>query len=370
MIRRNLSQPRATEWRHPSMDHNADSPRRFAHRAALLVTTILLAACGGAAEPSASHLDPSTEPTSRNVPPTASPAPTSPAGPSPVALPSMAIEAALPVAWEQAGPSAERSWTWTPAVDPEGRVWAASSFDDVFWIFNREGTFLESWGTPGRDDGEFRLNDGTNGFGAIAFRPDGGFYVADSGNARIQQFDADRKHVRTWGVFGTEPDSLIAPIGIELDAAGDVYVYDDNGRGELKQFGPDGAFRRIAASAVGPYMGVAPDGSIVAFDHLTGTLVRMAPDGSRNLALDISALMTFATDIAIAPDGRIFVASSTGGGNVFDYEHLIELTPDGDVAHVWPDGAEGIALDPAGNRAYLTFSNKNPAVRAVELPGS
>ena len=108
----------------------------------------------------------------------------------------------------------------------------------------------------------------------------------------------------------------------------------------------------------------------MAFDHLTETLVRMAPDGSRTMALDIGALSTFATDIAIRPDGRIFVASSTGGGNVFEYEHLIELTSDGDVAHVWPDGAEGIALDPAGDRAYLTFSNLNPAIRAVELPGS
>ena len=246
----------------------------------------------------------------------------------------------------------------------------SSSFDDVFWIVDREGTFLEAWGTPGRDEGEFRLNDGTNGYGAIAFRPDGGFYVADSGNARIQQFDADRKIVRTWGAFGTEPESFISPIGIELDGAGDVYVYDDNGRGELKQFGPDGTFRRIVASAVGPYMGVAPDGTIVAFDHRTQALVRMAPDGSRTMALDIGALSTFATDIAIAPDGGIFVASSTGGGNVFEYEHLIELTPDGAVAHIWPDGAEGISLDPAGDRAYLTFSSLNSAIRAVVLPGS
>ena len=359
--------------RHPSMDHKTvAAPSRLTHRMTPIVMTILLAACGGAAQSSARQVDVSAEPESLRPPSMAATptTPTSPAGPSPVALPSTAVESALPVAWEQAGPSAERSWTWTPAVDPEGRVWAASSFDDVFWIFDREGTFLEAWGTPGRDEGEFRLNDGTNGYGAIAFRPDGGFYVADSGNSRIQQFDADRKLVRTWGAFGTEPESFISPIGIELDGAGEIYVFDDNGRGELKQFGPEGTFRRIVASAVGPYMGVAPDGTIVAFDHLTEALVRIAPDGSRTLALDIGALITFATDIAITPNGRFFVASSTGGGSVFEYEHLIELTSDGDVAHVWPDGAEGIALDPAGDRAYLTFSNLNPAIRAVELPGS
>jgi len=290
-----------------------------------------------------------------------------PAGPTPIVAPSMALEPALATLWEQAGPVKEREWTWTPAVDPTGRIWAASSFANVFWIFDRDGKYLESWGTPGSEVGQFKLNEGGNGFGAVAFRADGGFYVVDSGNYRVQQFDKNRTFVRAWGSFGTDDGQFALPLGIETDSAGNVYVYDD-GPGAVRVFDAEGAFIRTAAEDVGPYMGVGPDGSVVAADHRSTLLVRFAPDGSRTLAVDFGQVATFVTDIVVAPSGEIFVASSTEG-DPFEYEHLIQLDPTGKLLHVWPNGGEGIALDPAGDRLYMTFSNKTPVVRALALPG-
>jgi len=281
----------------------------------------------------------------------------------------MVLEPALATLWEQAGPAKERGWTWTPAVDPTGRIWAPSSFDNVFWIFDRDGKYLESWGTPGSGDGQFKLNTQGDGFGAVAFRTDGGFYVIDSGNYRVQQFDKNRTFVRSWGSFGTDDGQFALPIGIETDAAGNVYVYDD-GPGDVQEFDPDGAFIRTAAEDVGPYMGIGPDGSVVAADHRSTLLVRFAPDGSRTLAVDIGQVASFVTDIAVASSGEIFVASSTSGGAAPEYEHLIQLDATGKLLHVWPNGGEGIVLDPAGDRLYMTFSNKTPVVRALALPGS
>jgi hypothetical protein len=52
----------------------------------------------------------------------------------------------------------------------------------------------------------------------LAFSPDGGFYVGDGyGQSFIHQYDKDRKWVRTWGGFGSDPGKMKTPHGIWLD---------------------------------------------------------------------------------------------------------------------------------------------------------
>jgi sugar lactone lactonase YvrE len=297
---------------------------------------------------------------------TASTAPM-PAGPSPIVAQSMAIEPALATLWETAGPTAERGSTWTPAVDPSGRIWAASSFSNVFWIFDRKGKYQESWGTPGNGEGQFELNAQGAGAGAVTFRPDGGFYVADSGNSRIQQFDKNRNFIKAWGSFGTGDDQFTYPVGIGTDGEGNVYSLDA-AQSSIHEFDAHGMFIRTVAENVGPYMAIARDGSVVTFDNTANVLERLAPDGSRTLAVDISQVATFATDIAVTTSGEIFVASSTSGGSAPHDEHLIELDATGKLLHVWPNGGEGIALAPAGDRMYMTLDDRVVVVRAVALP--
>jgi WD40 repeat protein len=282
----------------------------------------------------------------------------------------MAIEPSLTTIWAKTGPSLnEFSGPGTPAVDPTGRIWASSAADNVFWIFDRDGTYLESWGKPGSNEGQFKLFADGGGFGAVAFSPDGGFYVADSGNARIQQFDKKRAFVRAWGSFGTNDGQFTIPIDIATDGLGHVYVID-GGRHDVQEFDADGKFVRIAAKDVGPYMGVDSKGNVSAVDNRTVLLQTFARDGNLSLAIDLREVCSFATGIDVGPNGEIFVASSTSGGSSFEYEHLVELDATGKLLHVWPNGAEGIVLDPAGRRVYTTFSDKKPVVRALALPGA
>ena len=56
--------------------------------------------------------------------------------------------------------------------------------------------------------------------GVIFFAPDGGFYVADFGNFRVQQFDKDRNFVRSIGAQGTGDGQFLGPVGMALDAQG------------------------------------------------------------------------------------------------------------------------------------------------------
>ena len=347
----------------------ADRPSRVSRLAATAIG-LIVAACGSAT-PATSP--PTTEPPSaapRDTPAATTSAAPSVAEASPVAvvIPDMPVEAALTERWESAGPALAGGWTWTPAVAPDGRIWAASSFDDTFWIFDADGTYLESWGSSGDGDGEFTFAAEGNGYGAIAFRPDGGFYVADSGNSRVQQFDAKRAFVRSFGTFGTDPGQFVTPIDIDLDASGNVYVYSD-GRYDVQVFDADGKYVRTAATFVGPYAAVTPDGIVYATRNVDAPhLVRFRPDGSVDLDVDLSPMMSFATGLAVLPSGDIVVASSMSGGAAPAYDLLIQLDSDGTLEHVWPDGAEAVAVDATGTTLYLNYSNVTPNIRALALP--
>lgn len=75
----------------------------------------------------------------------------------------------------------------------------------------------------------------------IAADEKGNFYVADSGNARIQKFDSAGKHVLSFGKSGDGEGELKEPNGIAIDQSGEVFVADAV-RGALIRFAADGKF--------------------------------------------------------------------------------------------------------------------------------
>jgi hypothetical protein len=345
-------------------------------RASSAIVILVLAGCSSTGSPSSqgagqgSGAAPATTAATPTSPPSQAASTTAPSPTvAPKVAPSMAIEPALATIWEKAGPANGRKWTGTPEVDPDGKIWASEPFDNVFWIFDGDGKYLESWGTPGRGDGQLTLSADGNGYGDIAFDANGGFYVADSGNARVEQFDKNRKFVRSWGSFGTEDGQFTLPIDIALDTAGHVYVYDGS-RFDVQEFGADGSFVRTAARYVGPYFDVDADGNVIAATSQDASVVMrsFARDGTISWALDLSSVLGFATGIDILPGGEILVASSTTGDSTFEYENLLELDSTGKLLHLWPNGGEGIAVDQEGRRLYETFSDKTPVVRALTLP--
>jgi len=90
-----------------------------------------------------------------------------------------------------------------------------------------------------------------NGPRAIAFAPDGSFYVADSRNHRIVHFDASGNMLNTWGsispdcpYFGGPPgnpplDTFCEPWGVAVGPDGSVYV-SDTWNYRVMKFTPDG----------------------------------------------------------------------------------------------------------------------------------
>lgn len=283
----------------------------------------------------------------------------------------MTPEAPLKLLWQAGDPKAKNVMLWGPTVDPTGRIWVASSLEGRFWIFSPSGRLLEKWGTPGKGPGQFDFVDhsggGDNGFGSIAFGPDGSFWVADTGNVRVDKFDASRRFVTSWGGFGTADGQFAKPIGIALDGRGDVFVTDDVRR-DIQEFDANGSYIRTFAKGVaGPFFAVLDNGWVytdILPDGTPGFTV-YHPDGVLGGTLDLSNLVGFPTGIATDGEDHVYIAAETSAEPASP-QALMELSA-GNITHFWPTGGDGIALDPQHHAIYITFSSW-PYLRKYELP--
>lgn len=133
------------------------------------------------------------------------------------------------------------------SVDPSGAAWVLDGVNGRFLVFDPDGNPIETWGEPGSGEGEFDFRrDSGEAVGGIAFTPlhaDEDFYVADSQNARIQQFDADGNFVRAWGGRGTGEGQFLEPVSVTVSFDGRVYVLDGQ-RNDIQVFSADGDYLR------------------------------------------------------------------------------------------------------------------------------
>ncbi len=160
--------------------------------------------------------------------PTPLASPTEMATPSPSATPSPTGSPVAQFIWSSRGGASPLAGPGDLAIDPQGRLWVADTGNSRFAIFDPDGTFVEYWEHRGSGQGEFLLRRSNgDGYGAIAFAPDGSFYVLDVGNHRVEHFDSSRQFIKSWGSFGTGPGQFNDPIGLAVDGDGVIYVLDD-----------------------------------------------------------------------------------------------------------------------------------------------
>lgn len=348
--------------RHDTRARAPARPRALVGATALAI----LSACSSAPQGSASLPTQSSTPTESVIPVASA----TESGPSPIAVPSIDAEAALELAWEARAPTVTATGTWSVAVDPQGRIWATANHENHIWIVDRDGAFLEGWGTLGDGDGEFNFETESGSFGAIGFAPDGGFYVADTGNQRVQRFDAERTFVSAWGSFGTDDGQFVSPSVLAVAGDGSVYVLDD-ARGDVQRFGADGTFVEVvAAGSVWPAsLAGDADGNVYYIEGEGPILTRRSSEGEVTLRVDLAAFRgPFWTGIAVDGDGTIFVTSESTSSSFPEPSHLLMLDAEGTAMHLWPNGGHGIAVDPAGDRVYVAFGSWDH-VAAYALPG-
>jgi hypothetical protein len=299
---------------------------------------------------------PSTNPMSIATAPSAWPS----VAPSLTPMPSVA---ALKLLWQKSGPAQKAPGTYWPAIEPlTGHIWVASGYDSKYWIFNSDGTYLESWGTPGAGPGQLALT--THDFnpaaeGAIAFAPDGSFYVLDTGNYRVEKFGKNRQFLKSWGSFGTGDGQFVSPKGIATDG-NTVYVTDDP-RADIQAFDTEGKFLR---SFPFPFVlfALAPNGHLFVGDSGEGS------GGTGVDEFDATGRVTahFAVDpdeiqggglsqVAVDKAGHLDITIQDRVAPASPFE-LLEMDAHGALLHKWSGGGETNALAPDGSAMYSAYT--------------
>lgn len=121
------------------------------------------------------------------------------------------------------------------AVDGAGNVYVADTGNHRVQKFDANGTFLLQWGTLGTGNGQF------NGPRGIAVRA-GSVFVVDGGNSRVQVFTLAGAYVTQWGSNGTGNGQFLAARGIAIDPGYFVVLVTDATLNRVQSFSPTGTY--------------------------------------------------------------------------------------------------------------------------------
>jgi outer membrane protein assembly factor BamB len=338
------------------------------------------------------HAPVSTTATVPATPVEAAPYQATPAAAATVAASPIAGEP-VEVLWETTGGDGGFAVPSTLTFAPDGKIWVADAGNARFQIFDADGTFVESW--TGTGEGQFSLVK-SNGvpFGAVAFAPDGSFYVLDPDVRRVLVFAADRTFLRSIGEPGRGPGQFGNPTSIAVDPAGNVAVLDPSRR-DIQTFSPDGTLVATAplrsthsgANSM-TLMIIDGDGNfLVAEASVNLSLPRLVEkfDAEGNLLQqfgDGSGPGSFGRTIGVPYDDQPVGIGIDAAGNVYVTEigtnpRLVIFSPDGDYlmeiggagsATVTFDLPVDVLLDDQGN-VYVTDAVQNRLVK-LRLPVS
>ena len=245
-------------------------------------------------------------------------------GATPEATPALTLPVIEQV-WETTGgPTTPLGAPYGMAVAPDGTLWVVDGNNARFQIFAPDGTFRETWGTAGSGAGQFQFHpSGSGGYGDAVFDRQGTLYVADTGNHRVQKFDATRRFVLAWGSEGTGAGQFQDLISIAVGPDGSIYAADQT-RNDVQRFDAEGRFRNTIGepgNGEGQLNGaeaVAIDaaGTVWVCDYGTGRIERFAPDGR---FLDTwthdqgDDPLVSPDDLAIDTTGRVWVTDMERG---------------------------------------------------------
>ena len=137
-------------------------------------------------------------------------------------------------------------------IGPDDAVYCTDDLDHTVRKFTPDGRLLLTLGTSGKpsESGATSIDFRTIIRSAppfhfptnVALSHEGEIYVSDGyGNARVHKFAPDGRLLLSWGEPGGGPGRFHVPHGIAVDPEGSVYVADrENSRVQI--FSPDGGF--------------------------------------------------------------------------------------------------------------------------------
>jgi DNA-binding beta-propeller fold protein YncE len=265
------------------------------------------------------------------------------------------------------------------ALAPDGSLYVADTFNHRIQHFAADGTFIKQWGSFA-DVAKSEAPMGTfyEPWG-IAVGLDGSVYVADTWNHRVQKFTADGEPITMWG-HGISQDSqdmlgFYGPRSIVVDAKrhvlvtdtgnARVIVFDENGT-PLTQFGSPGLELGQFAEPVG--LALDAEGQLYVADTWNQRIQVFMPvsDGSYipETSWDIAGWKSDSVNskpyLAVDIQGHIFATDP-------DLYRVLEFTGKGEIVRYWGDIGNdqasfslptGIAVD-SQNGVWVVDSGNN-----------
>jgi DNA-binding beta-propeller fold protein YncE len=116
---------------------------------------------------------------------------------------------------------------WGIAVDKEGTIYIADTWNHRVQILSNDGTPIRTWGQLERIPPGSTVESVPDGFFGprdIEVDANGLIYVADTGNHRVRVYDINGTLIRDIGTYGTQPGQLKEPVGLAISDAGELYV--------------------------------------------------------------------------------------------------------------------------------------------------
>jgi sugar lactone lactonase YvrE len=250
------------------------------------------------------------------------------------------------------------------ATDGSGNVYVADTDNNRIQKFDASGAFLTTWGSAGSDTGQFNFGQYPFYPNGVATDGSGNVYIADTGNHRIQKFDANGVFLTGWGGFGSGNGQFILPPGVATDGSGNVYVADYYNQ-RIQKFDAGGTF--LTSWSTGVPISVATDGS--------GNVYVAGADGIGKFDASGSFLTGWSTGnspFGVATDGSGNVYVAGGGGS-----RIQKFDASGTFLATWGSGGSGngqfsspvgVATDGSGN-VYVADSG-NDRIQKFDTSGT
>jgi RHS repeat-associated protein len=245
-----------------------------------------------------------------------------------------------------AGKYDDGSLDYSPFTDPQAATavvigpypyGVAAGPDDAVYVSDWQGNHVFKV-----VDGEiyhFAGSDSPNGLGdggpataaglsdpeGLAVGPDGSVYIADTNDNRIRRVDPKNGYIYTVAGGGSGGDGDLAinaaldhPSSVAVAADGTIYIGE--GGGELS--GSDARVRRVdPGGTITTYAGIGTDNSSDCSDAGTP-----GQGGNGDNGKATAAEIGGANDVALGPDGSLYIATTIGGTGV-----IRQVLPDGTI---------------------------------------
>jgi outer membrane protein assembly factor BamB len=259
-----------------------------------------------------------------------------------------AVDGPARAVWKSSGgPHALQNPTGV-AVAPTGEIWVCDTANDRLQVFDANGNFLRELGSHGSAPGQFDFGEETaelDGYlplgnnCSVAFDAGGALYVADSANQRVQRFPAS---ALDWMIHSCcSIQTTGTPLPYPASEAKPDLVIGSEGTGP-------GQF--LFATDVA----VAPNGDIFVGDRKRLDIQRFDSGGTyletigkpANGGLLTPGIFSRIVGIAVDGDGRLYVAED-------DQQQIVRLESDGTWSAVQlprrDNRINGLAVDSHGN---------------------